>query len=217
MRAAAGRWQADYVEVTANSHPHLHPTFGKCGAVCRLKGYERVAYFDADMLIRSDAPNVFHILDDPERLYAVPDLARLRPYLSEFSSYNIVSTVRGSHHKPVAEWVGVEVEYDRFIRNFFNAGFFLSSPKRHQALFEAVESRLPPPGHPMADNAHFEQALFNYVVQMIDPSVVCYAPETWNYIDPDLRDRRMDSFVYHFTGVNHERLKPAVHTFPWTA
>jgi hypothetical protein len=111
---------------------------------------------------------------------------------------------------------GAEVAYDAYIRNFFNAGFFICSPKRHLKFLEFVEKHLPCPGDHMAQNGHYEQALFNYGVQAIDPEVLCYAPETWNYMDPDISVREMEYFVYHFTGAMYEELKPAIADFPWT-
>lgn len=216
LQSAARRWQVDYVELIENGQPDLHPAFSKCGGLLGLNSFHRVACFDADMLIRSDAPSPFDCLDDANRLYVVRDLARVRPYTPKALAYDLVGSVRGSFYADTAKLVGQDVEYGQYLRGFFNSGFFVASPERHRALFECIVSHFPPGSHPMAKNVHFEQALFNYVVQATDPDVLSYAPETWNFIDPDIRQQRMDAFVYHFTGANFRELKQAIYAFPWT-
>src|ERR1043166_1236930 len=75
--AATERWGGDYVEVTASFREYLNPCFTKPTLFQRLYCYERIAYFDADMLIRGDAPNPFRLFRG-NGLYAVKDLSDTR-------------------------------------------------------------------------------------------------------------------------------------------
>ena len=187
----------------------------KSSIVLRLKLYARVAYFDSDVLIRNDAPNCFDVFDDPAKLYAVRDISETRDWVpSQFTS-NFLQTVRAPYYVPLRQNLGWELDYQQYLSNFFNTGFFVCSPRYHQALFEFIESHLPNDGSPHCGNYHYEQALINYAAQLLANDAVEFVDETWNFIDPDLRNPQMAKFVYHFTGAMSKMLKTQLPAFPW--
>jgi lipopolysaccharide biosynthesis glycosyltransferase len=215
IRCAARRWKADYVEVQQNPLPHLHPCFSKATTLLRLGHYSRIAYFDADMLIRGDAPSCFETFPEAESFYAVSDISVQRIHLHKGLGFNIINWVRQPYYSPAKSALNSSVSYERYAGIFFNGGFFICNPRFHRALFHQIEASLPQPGHCLCQNAHYEQALLNLAVQTIAADTLVLVDETWNYIDPDISKPLMNHYVYHFTGANHKILKPAITGFPW--
>ena len=213
--SACARWNADYHELCEESLSNYHPSFMKFSTALRLKFYSRVAYFDADMLIRSDAPSCFENFPDPARIYAVRDIELFREWVPQHLRSNFIQSVRAPYHRPLCDNLKCELNYQQYLDNFFNTGFFLCSPARHERLFEFLASHLPDSDTHYRGNAHYEQALFNYAVQLMTPNELEFVDETWNFIDPNLETRRMEKFVYHFTGAMLPRLRPQLKDFRW--
>lgn len=69
MKAAAERWNVQYVEVTEPLAP-IHHFWQKTWVPFTVgQAFDRVAVLDADMLVRSDCPNVFDLV--PENAFGV--------------------------------------------------------------------------------------------------------------------------------------------------
>jgi hypothetical protein len=216
MLAAAERWQADFVEVTHSFHPGLHPAYQKCRVLSRLLHYERIILLDGDMLVRDDTPNTFQKFRDTSKLYAVSDLAARRAHsLCEFD-FDIKEAVRTRYFPLLQALSNAPVTLNAYVDSFINTGFLLCSPRRFLPVFQFVEDNLPAPSDSLAQNAHFEQALFNFAVQAFYRDSLVIIPEDWNYIEPDIRLGRMSHFIYHFTGPRPVELRSAIGRFPWT-
>jgi hypothetical protein len=97
-----------------------------------------------------------------------------------------------------------------------NTGLLLCNPRKLLPVFDFVQKHLPSSSDSLAQNAHFEQALFNFGVQAFRADSLVTIPEDWNYIEPDIRLGRMSHFVYHFTGPRPSELRRAIRSFPWT-
>jgi hypothetical protein len=205
----------DYKEVTESDQPHLHPTYLKEGLVLLHERYERLACFDADMLIRSDTPSCFEVFSDETKLYAVRDIAENRPHVPAHLRSNFIQNVRAPFFEPLQSRLGGALDYQQYVQNFFNAGFFLCSTRRHRELFAFVQSHFPGEGDRFRGNRHYEQALFNYGAQLLAADDLAFVDESWNYIDPDVTTPLMSKHVYHFTGANYGALKRAIGDFPW--
>jgi hypothetical protein len=72
MTAAAARWGVEYVEVT-EPVADVHHFWQKTYLPLTLTRFERVAVFDADILIRSDCPSLFEKVP-PEYIGCVSDV-----------------------------------------------------------------------------------------------------------------------------------------------
>ena len=135
--AAAGRWQVDYVEVTTSINPDINPCYTKPALLHRLKHYDLVAYFDADILIRDDAPNPFLEFDD-ELFYAVRDISAIR-----YSTHSMIAQIiRNEAHIPwfhrVEERFKRGLELRSFCENFFNAGVLFCSPRKAEDILGPI-------------------------------------------------------------------------------
>jgi hypothetical protein len=212
MIAAAKRWHADYVEILSPFRADLNPCYTKLSAFNRLTSYGRIAYFDADMLIRADAPSPFDLLGE-NRLVAVKDISDAR--FPEGSP--IRDAIQAEAHIP---WHGVMesllrrgTSLEAYLSTFFNAGFLVYSPPRCRSIFEVAFSLIPEQRSRFAGIGRYEQALLNYLA--CGQEGVALVSEEWNYLCPDLSSGRMDHWVYHFTGLNSKHIKPAIHSFPW--
>lgn len=216
MLAAAARWQVDFVEVTHSTHPRLHPAYQKCSVLSRLRHYERVVLLDGDILIRDDAPNCFQEFTDGSKLYAVSDLAACRPHSLCAFRFDVIEAVR-TRYFPLLQAISCEpVSMEEYVNSFVNTGLLLCKPERFLCAFRFVLDHLPTPSDPLAQNAHFEQAMFNFAVQAFYRDSLVIIPEEWNYIEPDIRLERMSHFVWHFTGPSPCELRSVIGRFPWT-
>src|ERR1051326_8458367 len=166
FRAASRRWHADYVEVSYNQFPQLNPCYLKSPIMTRLQHYARIAFFDGDMLIRDDAPNVFGIFDDPLKIYAVKDISDNRLSTPAEMRYDIIAWVRAPYYEPARKLLGGRVDYESYVTRFINGGFFVCSPQLHSSLFGCLNSILHLIGKEFVKNGHFEQALLNYALQV---------------------------------------------------
>lgn len=212
---AAKRWGCDYVEATVNRFPWLDPTFSKCAAISCLHGYDRVAYYDSDILIRSDAPSVFDEHNDHEAFYAVADIAAPKPHLPQDAWPTLVEEVRGKYHPMLQAATGATIPKQLFIDRFFNAGFFILSPSCHEDVLTFFSDHNIGESHPHRRNGHYEQALFNFAVQLLHSDRLVLCDETWNYIDPNVATGTMDHYVYHFTGISKGQIRPALAGMNW--
>lgn len=210
--AACSRWQVDYVEVTTAYRKDLHPCYTKPTLFHRLTSYSRIAYFDADMLIRSDAPNPFALFPE-DRFYAVKDVSDVRFGPDSSIRKAVREEVHAPWHSVLESEFGLGISSDTFLQNFFNAGFMLCSPDSFREVFGFIVRNIPAKDSPFAHTGRYEQALVNYAVMA--SGRLTHIDEAWNYLSPDVMDPRMNAWVYHFTGINSAVLRPAIKDFRW--
>jgi hypothetical protein len=210
--SASTRWRVDYVEVTTAFRDGVHPCYTKPTLFHRLTSYSRIAYFDADMLIRSDAPNPFELFSD-DKFYAVKDISDVR-FAPDSPIRNAIQAEAHAPWHPVIEsQLGLCIPLSFFLQNFFNAGFMLCSPNSFRETFELIVKNIPSSNSSFAHTGRYEQALVNYAVMSSKRLVL--VDEAWNYIGPDISDGRMNAWVYHFTGIDSAAVKPAISSFRW--
>ena len=210
--AASQRWGVDYVEVVTPYRMDLNPCYTKPTLFARLFSYSRLAYFDADMLIRSDAPSPFAAMSTTS-LSAVKDISESRFPPGSRVRDEIQNEAHRPWYRVLENHFKLGVKESLFIDGFFNAGFLLASPKYCERLFAFVKENIPREGSPYVLEGRYEQALINYAARAMGS--VDLVDETWNYIAPDLSSGWMEKWVYHFTGINSAELKPRLGTFAW--
>lgn len=218
MVAAARRWGCDYVETTVNRHARFDPTYSKCAAIRDVSHYERIAYYDADFLIHDRAPSVFESLWNTGLFYAVKDITGPAPHLPKNSWPTIGHDVRGMYYSPLVNLTGIRIPKEKYMKRFFNAGFFLMTPSKHGEILDYFEKNRPKnQDHSQRLNGHWEQALFNYGVQTLFPKRLALVDKTWNTIDPDVSENKMSSYAYHFTGISKGETRKVLPHFDWRA
>lgn len=124
QRAAAQRWGAEYVEITRPLFGWREPWWEKLNLDQHTAAYERVVFFDRDVVVRDDCPSLFELVPE-EAVGAVS---------SEQEGHNLL------HHivpkmQPLCETLGVPLD---FTREYLNSGVLVFSPHRHRQVFEAA-------------------------------------------------------------------------------
>lgn len=219
LSAAADRWGCDFLEIRTLFNHTLYPSFAKVCSFDKIEGYDRAVYFDSDMLIHIDAPNPFEVFQNREKFVAVLDIHPQNHHPESEMWLSVKNQNQAIYWDILENQFGWGIPRDRFLDNFFNSGFFVISVKRHKAIFKAIEAALPLTDDRIqfAHMAHYEQALFNYVVQAFRFGDLFLAEEKWNRLEPPIENPRMDDYVWHFTGFNFWVRKHTIHDYNWRA
>jgi len=214
---AADRWECDFLEVRTIFDSRLYPSFAKISSFEKIEGYDRAVYFDSDMLIHIDTPNPFEVFNNRNKFYASLDIHPERYDTNSEMWFNVKNNNQEFYYNILEQQIGWGINKDTFLNRFFNSGFYLYTTKRHKSIFKAISQALPLSGgrENFAFSAHYEQALFNYVLQGIRPNDLELIEEKWNYLEPPIDNPRMDSYVWHFTGYNFWKIKDTINDYDW--
>lgn len=218
--AASERWKCEYVEFKRLKWEDHHPCFSKIAFLAeRVADWDRVAYFDADMLIRSDAPSPFdhcpigkvggvtdlqdHYTDE---LRKTVDLTVHRKHIAMLQQLNIIGELTKSE--------------DEYFKCPFNGGFLVTTPSVHARIFkhatDVIETFVKwdrEHGNHYQWSGHTEQAFLNWILESSDMKYPMH--NTWNRIGVDLTYPYMKDYVYHFTGMDFGDKRHAIRYFPW--
>jgi hypothetical protein len=190
LEHAARRWDCDFVEVRQRVAP-VHIFWQKLFAPLVVQKYSRVLQMDADVLIRSDAPNPFGLVPETSFGVVTADQANvlpLRPFRAEAAGL-------------WADRLGVPRVDDP--ARLLNAGLLLYSPAIHGGVFSRARACGEAYGWDhsgVADQSSLSALL------AAGAAPVEWLPETWNAIRPAAHCPRgkgvtpMTDFVWHFIG-----------------
>lgn len=219
LSSAADRWGCDFLEIRTLFDNSLYPSFAKVCSFDKIEGYERAVYFDSDMLIHIDAPSPFEVFTDAQKFVAVLDIHPQNHDHESVMWKTVKGQVQEQYWHVLEEQFRWGVSRERFLDNFFNSGFFVMNIKRHKSIFKAIENALPltPERSAYAYSAHYEQALFNYVVQAYRFDDLFLTEEKWNRLEPLVEEPRMTDYVWHFTGFNFWVRKHTINEYDWRA
>jgi lipopolysaccharide biosynthesis glycosyltransferase len=214
---AADRWGCDFLEIKTIFNTSLYPSFAKTCSFDKIEGYERAVYFDSDMLIHIDAPNPFEVFQDTQKFVAVLDIHPQNHDHNSIMWRTVKGDVQERYWHILEQQFSWGVSKERFLDHFFNSGFFIINTKRHKTIFKAMENALPLTEDRIdfVYSAHYEQALFNYVVQAFRFNDLYLAEETWNRLEPLIEEPRMTDYVWHFTGFNFWVNKHTIKEYNW--
>lgn len=210
MEAAAARWGADYIEITEpfwTAPEGALPHWGKAQLAPWLDelGYTRAVYFDADILIRSDCPSLFDKVDPG--------------YVGVVSNDQIDGTLwqPGARNRyfTALNWWARRFETDvPPMHEHVNTGVIVFEPKTHGLLFakwraaaDTVKWRRQVT---MIDQAAFSVLLSQLHGEVHGDGERTLLPMQFNTLvyrhDLIRSTGLMQTYVYHFTGNNKERL-----------
>jgi hypothetical protein len=212
LEAAAARWGCDFLEVRDNYVGQLPPHFNKVPAIRkRCLGYASVMCVDADVLIRSDAPNPFYMFTG-ERVYAVRDLPinltaeQLRYYKADVTDIWVDWALQIIRPDVVREPIVATCH-----EWFFNSGVFVLRPWAVMSEIDWFIASMP---QGRSDIPHrMEQALWNCVLHASDK--VEFIGQEWNHVQPNVNDPVMRDFVYHFTGYDWPTMRFHLPRYNW--
>lgn len=215
---ASQRWNCDFMEIQTVFDQRLYPSFAKISSFEKIEGYDRCVYFDSDMLIHVDAPNPFEVFEDRTKFVAVLDIHPQNHDHNSEQWVTVKNNVQENYWYILEAQFGWGVPKERFMDNFFNSGFFVMTPKHHKTIFKAISQALPLTDgrEGYAFSAHYEQALFNYVVQAYRNNELLLTEEKWNRLEPPIQSQRMFDYVWHFTGFNFWKMKGTINDYDWS-
>jgi hypothetical protein len=166
------------------------------------------------MIINECAENPFELYYDDELFYVVKDMQQT--FLSEETKNEFKkTTLCGPWYNECRRITGENLKYENYHDGFFNAGFLLYTPRKHNFIFERIVSVINLLPDEYKKIHQVEQALINYVCMSVLKNKLHYIPLEWNYIDPPvlLEQTKMFGNIYHFTGWNYQEYKPIIEKF----
>lgn len=187
---AAIRWGARYVELTEPLYPSKDPFIEKLSLEQRF-GHARVIFFDRDVVVRSDCPNLFEIV--PEGNFAaVPSEQEGHKFLHE-----ICPSIN-----PLLIALGLSDTFD-YERDYFNSGMLVFDLPTHQQVF--VKARALMELTDCREWEVYDQGLLAVAVQAtftpflsLDHSFNRCGERLWRRWQPE-----MTEFVWHFCNMNN--------------
>lgn len=194
MIAASNRWGADFFSYSEKLLENSYGiTFTKAYIDQILNGYDQIAFFDADCIIRSDAPTPFTLIV-PNKLRAVKNgNERIGNYHNTLNqhTYNLLRINQQQQMLDIIERPDM----------YFNTGFMLADISTFRRLCHTVRCILPELNYDRF-NPIYEQALFNYASRCLSPDLdnpfFEYAEECWNYMYPSDLEKQTE-WVYHIS------------------
>lgn len=186
QRAAADRWGAEYVEITRPLFGWHDPFLEKLHLDRHAAAYDRVVYFDRDVVVRADCPNFFDL---------VPE-THLGAVASEQDGHNLLFHIEPKM-VPLCRVAGVRMDY---ATEYINSGVLVLSPGRHGSAFEAARCL-----HGITSERSWEvydQGCLGLGIKWSGTPLHLLPPEfnrcgqrLWDHWTP-----KMDSYIWHFCG-----------------
>jgi len=209
MVEASNRWGADFFSYSEKLLENSYGiTFTKAYIDQILIGYDQVAFFDADCIIRSDAPTPFTLIV-PNKLRAVQNgNERIGNYHNTLNqhTYNLLRINQQQQMLDIIERPDM----------YFNTGFMLGDISTFRKLCHMVRCIMPELSYDRF-NPIYEQALFNYASRCLSPDLdnpfFEYAEECWNYMYPSDLGKQTE-WVYHISN-DVENRNQVLNTLNW--
>lgn len=213
VKNACNMWKCKHIQITSSLQPiEFHDMFTKLYLPYQVKDYERCLYLDTDIIIKYDTPNPFETFPDNNCCYVVRDMQQT--FLSEDTKQHFKDNqLCGPWYEECKRVLGINLDYKTYADNFFNAGMYMFTPKKHMHLFDGILKAFNKIQPHYKQIHQVEQALLNYTLIYYLKEKLIYIPKEWNYIDPPLHSNTMDGYLYHFTGWKYQEYKEKIKTF----
>lgn len=186
---AANRWGCEYVVLTEGVGQR-QDTFGMKLELHLLPG-DRCAWVDGDVLIRSDCPSLFEVVD--ERLFGAVPVFQDGTWTERSARVMQQSVDRMSTMLDASR----RVELTQYV----NGGVMVWS-QRHHSIWEWLSDAMPSGRTgPMDEQTAQNVALvkFETAIQFMPESMNRLGPATWNLTD------RMTDYIHHWARWNEFR------------
>ncbi len=188
MKKYASKIGADLIEITENKLGHGMEHYEKLQIYELFDSYERLAFFDIDILITSACPNIFS--EVPESHFAAFDVSRL-------------SRVHDNAIKLIQEKLGDIGWRD----NYFNSGVMVAS-KLHKEAFNPYDGFLDTWSEISfreGDGTYLDQTFVNYNVKRLNFPFLDLGYKFNHTTAPNNSYLRFNSFIIHYPGKGHRR------------
>ena len=186
QRAAAERWNAEYVEITRPLFGWHDPFLEKLHLDHHAAPYDRVVYLDRDVLVRADCPSLFDLVPQ-DRIGAIA---------SEQEGHNLLFHIQPKMDS-LCQLVGVSLDYTT---EYINSGVLVFSPGVHRLAFNAAQCL-----HGVTPERSWEvydQGCLSLGIKW-SGTPLHLLPREFNRCGQRLWDHwtpKMDSYIWHFCG-----------------
>ena len=186
QRAAAERWEAEYVEIARPLFGWHDPFLEKLHLDHHAAAYDRVIYFDRDVVVRADCPSLFDL---------VPE-THIGAVASEQEGHHLLFHIQPKMD-PLCHVVGVPMAY---ATDYINSGVLIFGPQVHQPAFDAARCL-----HGITSERSWEvydQGCLGLGIKWSGVPL-CLLPTEFNRCGERLWDHwtpKMDSYIWHFCG-----------------
>lgn len=165
---------ADFLNITEANPTYITQKWNKFIIHELLNKYKRIIYFDTDLIIREDCPNLFDIV--PENclgMFNEGRYAQRYEFLEQASEY---------YNEPIKKWEG----------KFYNSGVMVIS-RQHKSVFKL------PVGQDWVetDQPYINLRITNDKVKMFD---LHYRFNRMDIVDKFYGISRLDSYIVHYAG-----------------
>lgn len=176
----ASKIGADYLNIKDFNAEYITQKWNKFLIHELLNKYKRIIYFDIDVIIREDTPNLFDIV--PESKLGMFNEGRYTPryeFLEQASEY---------YGEPLKKWNG----------KFYNSGVMVIS-RRHKQIFRM------PKGIDFVetDQPYINLRILNDKIDMLD---LDFRFNRMDIMDKILGVSRLDSYIIHYAGAPKEQI-----------
>lgn len=176
----ADKINADFINLTDTNSDFITQKWNKFEIYKLLNTYNRIIYFDIDILIRKDTPNLFELV--PETKLGMFNEGRysLRgEFVKQASEY---------YNEPIKEWNG----------KFYNSGVMVIS-RRHKQIFALPKGVDFVP----TDQPYINLRIINDKVDMFD---LDYRFNRMDILDKFIGITRHDSYIIHYAGAPQDMI-----------
>lgn len=174
LQAYAEKIGADFLNITEFNKYYITQKWNKFHIHELLNKYNRIIYFDIDILIREDCPNLFDIV--PSNKLGMFNEGRYAPrfeFLEQASEY---------YGEPIKKWSG----------KFYNSGVMVIS-RIHKNIFRLPKGQ----DFVETDQPYINLRIANDKVEMHD---LDYKYNRMDLVDKFCGISRLDSYVVHYAG-----------------
>lgn len=185
MQAYAKRIGCDFIKITGKALEKVEAHSRKLEIAGYLKDYERILFFDGDVVIHKDCPDLFDLVPDD----MIGATVEREPYFKD----------RPHILSEACNLYGVKAEVDQLCEgNWFNSGVMVIS-RNHADMFRVPEGKKLTRCHGFKDQALLNATRIKYQVPLYDLGF------RFNYIasvmfNPDRPMSPFDADVFHATG-----------------
>ena len=217
IRHAANRWGVDYFEIKSfkNTLDDLYQINKLSSTVfwtyTNFLNYDKVWVVTPDMIINSNAPNIFDELEDKYDFAAVLDGNPTNRFdYPNFLKDSIVKNI--AYENDCIEAFNKYIpnfDSSHYWKNYFNLGMYLFRPKRIYDSISKLKTLLSQNTELISNfkDFFFYQNLFNAWISS-QPINLKILDDTWNWVLPDMAEEwdmflgPMQPHLYHFCGTN---------------
>jgi ADP-heptose:LPS heptosyltransferase len=174
----AKKINADFLNIDQHNPKFITQKWNKFHIHELLNQYKRILYFDIDLIIREDAPNLFEIVpEDKLGMFNEGRYSSRLEYVEQASEY---------YGEPVKKWNG----------KFYNSGVMVIS-RRHKSIFKE------PKGVHIVetDQPYINLRIINDKVEMFD---LDFRYNRMDILDKFCGISRLDSYIVHYAGAPKE-------------